>query len=253
MLKQHSPGSFEILAHRGSCEGGATENTLGAFSYARSSGILSLETDVQATLDGVAVLFHDETLQRALGLPKKISDFRLNELQRLKYPSGETIPTLFEALKQFPDCTFNLDIKTAGAVIPCVAAIESAEANDRVLVTSFSRNRRLAVLERLPDAKTSSDVGTLLRIWASYFLGMKSKASRYLKTLDALQIPTSFGVIRFDDSRFIDFVHSNGVKIHYWTINELAVAKQLKALGADGIVTDKAKMMSEWFTSGKSE
>lgn len=253
MQKHYSPASFEILAHRGSCEGGATENTLEAFSYACTNGILSLETDVQATLDGVAVLFHDENLQRTLGLPQKIADFRLDELRELKYPGGEVIPTLLEALNRFPDCSFNLDIKTVEAINPCVEAIEAAGANNRVLVTSFVRKRRLAVLEQVPGAKTSSDVGTLMKIWTAFVIGMHTTASKYLKSLEVLQIPISFGFIRFDNPRFIDFVHSNGVKIHYWTINELSVAKPLKALGADGIVTDKAKMMKEWFASGKSE
>ncbi|MEY4101904.1 MAG: hypothetical protein RIR88_38, partial [Actinomycetota bacterium] len=48
-----------ILAHRGLALA-AVENSLDAFRAALNAGATHIETDAQATLDGIAVLFHDD-------------------------------------------------------------------------------------------------------------------------------------------------------------------------------------------------
>ena len=52
---------FTVYAHRGASEY-APENTLSSFYMGLSMGANGIETDVQRTKDGVAVLFHDYTL-----------------------------------------------------------------------------------------------------------------------------------------------------------------------------------------------
>ena len=65
------PQAFEFLnhpyplafAHRGA-HLGSEENTWAAFAKAVQLGYRYIETDVQATRDGVPGLFHDDTLSR---------------------------------------------------------------------------------------------------------------------------------------------------------------------------------------------
>jgi len=52
-----------ILAHRGA-SGYAPENTFAAFDLARAMGAGGIETDVQASADGVLVLVHDTRVDR---------------------------------------------------------------------------------------------------------------------------------------------------------------------------------------------
>ena len=42
---------------------------------------------------------------------------------------------------------------------------------------------------------------------------------------------------------FIAAVKSFGVEIHYWTINDPEIAKQLRARGANGVVSDRIDLM----------
>jgi glycerophosphoryl diester phosphodiesterase len=59
------------------------------------------------------------------------------------------------------------------------------------------------------------------------------------KPVQALQIPTGKGPIRFDSPGFMRQMKDVGLELHYWTINEAEEMLRLIALGADGIVTDR--------------
>ena len=138
--------NVNVLAHRG----GTTpfENTIEAFQLALDAGADVIETDIQATKDGIAVLFHDESLERLTGLKKKVSDLNWLELRELKLPERTNIPTLRQALTKFPQAKFNIDIKTALAIPDLISTVEALKAHERVLVSSFSNRRRLLALSQ---------------------------------------------------------------------------------------------------------
>ena len=248
-----SPAAFKIFAHRGSTEGGATENTIEAFEFAQNCGITFMETDVQATADGVAVVFHDDDLARTLGMKIRVSELVLGELKRISIAAGAEIPTLAELLLKLPTARFNIDFKSQGAITPGVYAIEAAKAQTRVLVSSFAHKRRLQVVEKLPDVATSGDALTLLQLWTLHKLGMRKVFARLCREIDALQIPVNFGPLRFDTQTFVQWVRGNGLELHFWTINDYDEALRLKRLGATGIVTDQGKMMFERFRAERVE
>jgi glycerophosphoryl diester phosphodiesterase len=249
-----SPAGFKILAHRGSTEFGAQENTLAAFQAAVDAGVGYLETDVQATKDGVAVLFHDRIVVAAGKSVYLMRDFKYDEVDR--YLSGENglrLPMLSDALTKFPTARFNLDLKTKEAIAPTIAVIKELGCENRVLVSSFSGTRRRKALKSLPGVATSPDALLVLRIWLATKIGKSLLLWRLLKDIDVLQVPIKIGFLRFDSKSFIDTIHGFGVEIHYWTINEVAEARRLKELGADGIVTDFSKLMMSVFGNKRQE
>jgi glycerophosphoryl diester phosphodiesterase len=61
-----------VLAHRGGTD--PTENTIEAIANALKAGTDVIETDIRATKDGVAVLFHDDTIERLTGQNLRVED-----------------------------------------------------------------------------------------------------------------------------------------------------------------------------------
>ncbi len=63
MTNSPNPENFTLIAHRGSSYD-APENTFEAFDLALENGFDNVETDVQLSSDGRAVLIHDDKLDR---------------------------------------------------------------------------------------------------------------------------------------------------------------------------------------------
>jgi glycerophosphoryl diester phosphodiesterase len=80
--------------------------------------------------------------------------------------------------------------------------------------------------------------------WLAHKLGSGLLLRRALSGLDALQIPISSGPMRFDTEAFIAAVREQGVELHYWTINDSALALELRARGANGVVSDRIDLIS---------
>ncbi len=108
-----------IFAHRGANRE-AAENTRTAFERAVSYPIDGMETDVQLSRDGVAVLWHDWFLGK-LGLPgKRIDDFDLRELKGMNFAAhfgADAPPEGVLSLREFVEayaqrCRLLLEIKS---------------------------------------------------------------------------------------------------------------------------------------------
>jgi glycerophosphoryl diester phosphodiesterase len=87
----------KVIAHRGSCEGGAKENTLLAFRAASDAGVWGIELDLRWTTDNVPVVSHDQTAERVFGDATSIASLTSSEI-RARLP---LIPTLAEVLSEF--------------------------------------------------------------------------------------------------------------------------------------------------------
>jgi glycerophosphoryl diester phosphodiesterase len=232
-----------LFAHRGLSQHreGVDENSLVAFEEAIRAGATHIESDVHATSDGVAVLFHDSDLTRVAGKSIEISSLSYAELKKIRLNYGSQIPTLDQGLEL--GVPLNLDIKAKGAIAPTVQAIEASRAHERVLVSSFSSARRKAALAALSSpVATSASMREVLLARTAYRASAKALGS-ILRGIDALQIPVAQAGVRFDSPGFISAIKQHGVEVHFWTINDPAEASRLLSLGADGIVTDRADLL----------
>jgi glycerophosphoryl diester phosphodiesterase len=140
----------------------APENSWRAFEHAVGLGYGYLETDVQATLDGTLVAFHDRTLDRVTGRPGRIARMNHRDLATALINGTEPIPLLEDLLGAWPDVRFNVDLKDAPAIEPLAAVLRRTGAWDRVCVTSFSASRLRAarrVFER-QVCMAASPIGT---------------------------------------------------------------------------------------------
>ncbi len=233
-------GKVSVLAHRGFTP--PAENSLEAFQRALDAGADYLETDVRVTLDGHAVLCHDETLQRIAGIERKVSEMTLSEIKQVQPFETGTIISLNEALQLLPKARFNIDIKESLAIVPTVLAIEANAAHDRVLVSSFSNSRRKQALKLLSrEVATSASGSIIINLWIRNLLGLNF--SKALSGIGAIQIPTKIYGMRFDKPSFIKKVIETGTQVHFWTINDLDEVSRLLSLGATGIVTDETELV----------
>lgn len=235
-----------LLAHRGLSQhkAGIDENSIRAFEQALEFGATHIESDVHATKDGVAVLFHDDDLERVARLPLKISELTFSQLQEIRLANGSNVPSLREVLEHFPNLRLNLDVKAETGCAATAEVINQLGAHDRVLVSSFSRARKLATLKLLDRPVATSAASTeVLGLWIAHvFLGLGF--GLIARRFDAIQIPRSFGPIRLDTKRFIQRARKHGLEVHFWTINDPILGSSLLAKGATGIVSDRVDLFS---------
>ncbi len=87
-----------VFAHRGLHGAGLPENSPGAFAAAIARG-MGIECDVQRSLDGQAMVFHDSTLTRLTGVSGALSAFDAARLGTITLSgSADSIPTLRQLL-----------------------------------------------------------------------------------------------------------------------------------------------------------
>ena len=95
-----TPLQGHFFAHRGLHDNktDAPENSMKAFAKACEAGY-GIELDIQLSKDGIPVVFHDGTLDRACGRPGAVSSFTYEELHGMKlFGSEETIPSFRDVL-----------------------------------------------------------------------------------------------------------------------------------------------------------
>ena len=147
-----------VFAHRGANKE-AAENTRSAFDKALEYAVDGMETDVQLSRDGVAVLWHDRFLDK-FGLPDKhIDDFDYSQLRAMNF-AGHFVPASkakgIMSLQAFLDayrkrCRLLLEIKNrewepssrheikVRQTLDMVGARrEDAPSNDEIMISSFN-------------------------------------------------------------------------------------------------------------------
>jgi len=230
------------FAHRGGAAAG-DENTSEAFGRAVALGYRYVETDVQATADGVAVVFHDPDLTRMTGRRAKVGALRWADLATERIAGAAAIPRLDDVLAAWPAVRFNIDVKADLAVQPTIEVIARTAVQDRVLVASFS-DARLAVLRRRLGPAVASSLGTreVTR------LRLARLRPRH-PSIVAAQVPVRYGRIRVVTRQFVARAHRVGLQVHVWTIDDPTEMHGLLDLGVDGIMTDHPEVLRDVYLS----
>jgi glycerophosphoryl diester phosphodiesterase len=235
------------FAHRGGA-GAGDENTMEAFARAVRLGFRYLETDVQATADGVAVVFHDPDLARMAGRRTRVGALRWADLATVRVGGAAAIPRLDDALAAWPQARYNLDVKADAAVGPALAALARTGAHGRVLLASFRDARLVRMRRALGPA-----VATSLARWEVARLRLASYTGRARFAVPpgavAAQVPVRFGRTTVVDRRFVAHAHRLGLQVHVWTVDAPGEMRELLDLGVDGIMTDHPEVLREVYLS----
>lgn len=152
------------INHRGYSDY-APENTLAAYQQSKLHGYKYVETDISFTKDGVAVLLHDNSVDRTSNGKGQISDLHYNDIVRYDFGAwkdqrykGERIPTLeqFLALCQQLRLRPYIEIKqgiTAQQARYIVEQVAKYKLTNRATYISFQYNSLKHILTYRPDAR----------------------------------------------------------------------------------------------------
>ena len=251
------------FAHRGGAAH-APENSWRAFEHAVGLGYWYLETDVQATADGVLIAFHDRTLDRITGRPGRIARLPHREVANALIGGTEPIPLLEDLLGAWPDVRFNIDVKDAPAVQPLAEVLRRTGAWERVCVTSFSASR-LRTMRRVldqqvcmaasplaaavvrfggprgPRGRTRPGRGRPGQVRSAGRGAYPALADRLARTgVRCAQVPASVAT-----PSFVARAHALGLDVHAWTVNSPDLMHRLLDSGVDGIMTDETVVLRD--------
>ena len=229
------------FAHRGGAEE-YPENTLRAFRHAVSLGCTHVETDVHATADGVAVAFHDDTLDRVTDGRGVVGELTWSQLRRARVAGTDPIVLLDELLEELPDTRINIDPKSDAAVEPLVDALRRHDAVERVCVCSFSDRRTRQVRDRIGD---SLCVGAGPRGIARLLAASARLPAPGPLDYHAAQVPVRSKGLTLVRPGVLAAAHRHGIAVHVWTIDEPAEMRRLLEMGVDGIMTDRPAVLRE--------
>jgi len=247
------PGSVLAMAHRGGAlhpEIPGVENTLHAFRHAVALGFRYLETDVHATSDGVLVAFHDDGLDRVTDSVGLLAKLTAAQISLARIQGEHVVPTMAELLEEFPDCRFNIDLKSAAAVGPLVDLLGRTAAHARVCVGSFSR-RRIRAFRRATGGRVATSAAPS-EVVAFRFGGGPARP----RHAAVLQVPWRHKSRRITVTTpaLVRRAHRAGLHVHVWTgdersrwvtIDDAGSFNELLDMGVDGLITDRTDLLKE--------
>lgn len=251
LLSGASLSAVEIIAHRGASYD-APENTLASLRLGWEQKADSNELDVYLSKDGQIVLLHDATTKRTAGKDKPVVEQTVDELRALDAGSwkdakwaGEKIPTLAEALQVLPEGKrFFIEIKCGPEILPELKRVLDASEKkaEQLVIICFKYDVVKQAKQLFPDIqvywlasagadKKTGKVPTLEELIS------KAKAAG----VEGLNLNFKFPI----DAAFVSQVHSAGLKLYVWTVNDADVARKLTDAGVDGITTDRPAWLRE--------
>ncbi|AOR23633.1 glycerophosphodiester phosphodiesterase [Clostridium taeniosporum] len=225
------------IAHRG-FSGFYPENTMIAFEKAIEAGCDGIETDVQLTKDGYAVICHDEELDRTTTGTGLIKDYTLEELKKFdagikfgKEFKGLRIPTLEEFLKYVSDKNIIINIEIKNSIIDyeniekiIYDLIEKYKLEKRAIVSTFNHYS----VRRCIDLNNNIKTGVL-------YCDCIFEPYNYAKIVGVNAIHPGYNNV---NKEIIKKAHDNNLKVNVYTVNDKEDMKKMIKLGVDAIITN---------------
>lgn len=248
-----------IIGHRG-VSALAPENTLAAFRRAIDDGADGIEFDVRLAKDGVAVVFHDPTLNRTALRDGNIADLTSTELRTIDIGSWFTkmepreayssyadqkVPTLSETLEFLKDFSglIYIELKCDDAEVRllvdavCRACSESVLSR-QVIIKSF----KMAVIPRVrllcPGLKTAA-------LFAPKIMTILRKEKHLVKIAEefgASELSMHFSLAT---QKLMDRAEKRGLPVTIWTADNPRWVKRGIKLGLHSIITNNPAKLLE--------
>lgn len=241
-----APGEPAFIAgHRGD-RADAPENTVAAFDAAIAHGLDFVETDVQLTSDGVAVIMHDETVDRTTDGTGAVADLTFAEVRALDAGSwfdpafaGTRVPTLGEYLDVIRASKQKGLIELKGFwsvadVRSILDAIYTRGVQDRVVLASF----HFGTIENAGTAAPAIPRVIIRR-------DLPADPVRLAAFYGAIAVMTTPWSLD-QNPRAVKDMHDAGLGVLLYTLNSEKRWNVALRYGVDGIVTDTPSELDQW-------
>jgi glycerophosphoryl diester phosphodiesterase len=177
------------------------------------------------------------------GTPGEIARLRAVEVAAALVAGEHPVPTMADLLEAFPQCRFNIDIKSADAVQPLAELLRSTGSEERVCVGAFSHSRirafRRATGGRVATAAAPGEVA------AFRALPVPRMARSLAPRPAVLQVPHRQGRLTVVTPELVRRAHAAGLHLHVWTVDTPAEMHHLLDLGVDGLITDRTDLLKQ--------
>ncbi len=228
-------GKTLMVAHRG-VSGIEKENTHAAFVAAGNRSHYGIETDVHRTLDGKYVCFHDDTTGRVAIDNLVVEESTFDTLRNLLLTDvdgkkGRTdlrIPTLQEYIqicKKY-DKVAVLELKNhfpEEDVIRIIEIIQQEGYLSNVIFISFDFENMLTIRRLLPKQR------------AQYLTVKYSEELVEQLVNERLDLDILHEALTKEN---IEYMHSRGIVINCWTVDDPARGEELASWGVDFITSN---------------
>ena len=228
-------GKTLMVAHRG-VSGIEKENTHAAFVAAGNRSHYGIETDVHRTLDGKYVCFHDDTTGRVAIDNLVVEESTFDTLRNLLLTDvdgkkGRTdlrIPTLQEYIqicKKY-DKVAVLELKNhfpEEDVIRIIEIIQQEGYLSNVIFISFDFENMLTIRRLLPKQR------------AQYLTVKYSEELVEQLVNERLDLDILHEALTKEN---IEYMHSRGIAINCWTVDDPARGEELASWGVDFITSN---------------
>ena len=228
---------FITYAHRGASTY-CPENTAMSFYTGLYMGANGIETDVQLTKDGVAVLFHDDTLDRVMGVSGRVSDFTYQQLKEFPIRHNgkvDYIITLEDFFRLFSkqDITFAIELKGENTEQIVAEMICKYRIADKCIATSFQFPYLLKMKKLFPKLRLG-------------YLAMPGKIDDQLLTeMKANGFYEICPNAKDATAEQVDYWHSLGFHVRAWGVSDEEIMRSVYHSGADGATVNfPDKMLS---------
>lgn len=213
-----------VIGHRGAA-GHAPENTLAALEKGIALGVDFVEFDVQRTIDGALVLFHDRRLERLTQERGLLSDLPLRAVRRLRLADGQSIPLLDEALQHINGrAGAMIELKGEGLAAEVCRVVEATGFHGPTMYASFWHRELLAVRRINRSAETMA-----------LLAGMPAHPTAWALDAQATSVGLALECLSAETVRAL---HAQRLKVVVYTVDDPSDIQWVKTLGVDGIVSN---------------
>ena len=235
---------FLRIAHRGA-SGTRPEHTRSAFERAIELQVDMIELDVQLTRDRELVVLHDLSFGRTVAGSGLVREGALSELRTMDAGAwfgpayvGQAVLSLDEVLDITAGKTMlNVEIKSPEPDWQPTAEIllEILERRAQVphtVISSFDIGALRCMRAATPQAR-------LAMLWHEPDL---DAMWRFAQEIRAENVHPYWPLV---DAELIATAKQRGLRVLTWTVNDVAVMRQLVACGVDGIISDFPERFEE--------